>query len=65
MASRIFEPLESYAHCLKHGWLEREFIERMEVKDGQIVRITVKVGPHSYKSWDKADVEQKRVNLVS
>jgi len=59
---RIFEPLETYAHWLKHGSFP---VERMEVKDGQVVKITVQVGPGIFKAWTLADVEQKRVSLVS
>jgi len=61
MPSRIFDPLEDYAKWLKHG---RFRVERIDVKDGVVMKITVELGPGIFKSWTLADVQHNAVSLV-
>ena len=44
--------------------LTKRIIPCLDVKDGQVVKITFEVGPGIFKAWTLADVEQHTVSLI-
>ena len=56
----IFLPLEDLARWLKFGELRTRAI----IRDSQIVRLSVQLGPDVEKSWTLEDVRLGRVKVV-
>ena len=59
MPSVIFEPLERLADWVQFGSLQPV----LEVKDGKILRVSVKIGD-VVKAWTLEDAQARRVPLL-